>query len=55
MSELTRCNRCTLDLYERRHPGRVSTRLDAHGWIEVLVDGEPIGAHFLTLSEECVC
>lgn len=56
MSELTRCNYCTLQDVRRRNPGkRVSTRRDEHGWLRVLIDGEPAGISFLELTTRCVC
>ena len=56
MSELTRCNRCTLEAVKRRERGkRVTTKRDEHGWLRVHVDGEPIGISFLELTDHCVC
>lgn len=56
MSELTRCNYCTLQEVRRRHPDAVvTTKPDEYGWLQVWIDDKPGGQHFLALTDHCVC
>jgi hypothetical protein len=57
MSELTRCNYCTLQSIKARHgEDQVFIRYNGHGWLEVRIHGkdEPL-AWFLILTAHCVC
>jgi len=61
MSELTRCNHCTLEAIRARNPQAevvlrpVPAGEPLEGWLEVLVDGVPSGHHFMALTDRCVC
>jgi hypothetical protein len=55
MSELTRCNYCSLEDIKRRHPGaEVTTRVEER-WLRVFIDGEATERWFLELTDHCVC
>lgn len=56
MSELTKCNYCTLERLRLKYgSSRIRLRANSDGWIDVLVDGERIGYSFLEVSVDCVC
>jgi hypothetical protein len=60
MSDLTRCNYCTLEAVKRRpenkgHKVTVAQTRDSEGWLVVHVDGVPIGISFLALTAHCAC
>lgn len=61
MSEMTRCNRCSLEAIERDHPGQkvtvgkpVDPKMMA-GWVQVFIDGKPHPTWFAEVTEECCC
>lgn len=57
MSELTRCNRCTLNDIYRRHPDaqiELRRNKDEMGWWGVYVDEQRV-ASFLELTPKCAC
>ena len=60
MSELTRCNYCTLRSIKSRAASQdqsvllAQTMLDGREWITVSVDGHRV-ASFLSLTDHCVC
>jgi hypothetical protein len=64
MSDLTKCNRCTLDEMQRRAAARGAEVIvevehaaqDMAGWISARYsdDDEP-SAYFLSLPEACAC
>lgn len=56
MSELTRCNYCTLQAIKERANAKGQAVMLVHkgGWIEVEVDGKRV-ASFKELSDHCVC
>ena len=62
MSELTPCNRCTLDRITEKamlagkgvRYARIPITEEMGGWIVVEVDGEAV-AWFMELSEKCCC
>lgn len=61
MSELTRCNRCTLEAIRARYPyavvevKRIPPGEPLSGWLAVVIDGVPSGSTFMALTNECVC
>jgi hypothetical protein len=59
MSELTRCNRCSLDEMERRatkHGATVLLTLDDDGWLAARYsDQDEPSAWFRELTDGCVC
>lgn len=55
MSELTRCNFCTLTDLEREHgAANVSLKREG-GWLQVYVNGAQIGVLFLAIGDRCSC
>ena len=54
MSELTRCNRCTLNDIIRRAGKGAEIRLVSGEWTVCYVNGERV-ASFLELTEQCAC
>jgi hypothetical protein len=59
MSELTRCNYCTLNNIKARYGvSNVEIRLsqsgDLRGWTEVYVRGKRV-ASFMAVTDHCVC
>lgn len=55
MSELTPCNRCTLNTIIDRHPAAaIELRPDEHGWTACYLDGRLV-ASFAALTDDCVC
>lgn len=56
MSELTRCNYCTLQAIKARNPhAEVTLSANEYGWLDVLIDGRSGGHSFMAITEECVC
>jgi hypothetical protein len=58
MSELTKCNYCTLEAIKRSYPGREVTVIRITNGIcglQVFIDGRGIGVWFDELSDHCVC
>lgn len=57
MSELTRCNYCTLQHLKRVYGAKnliVQPSMDFPSWTEVVVKGERL-ASFMQLTEKCAC
>ena len=59
MSELTKCNYCTLQWVKKRNPGKEVKVVKAGKYkycdLQVYVDGQPLGIWFAELSDHCVC
>jgi hypothetical protein len=57
MSEMTLCNRCSL---ERARDAYYPKVVEVHpskkfpGWMAAVVDGEEV-AHYMRLTQECAC
>jgi hypothetical protein len=59
MSELTKCNRCTLDRMQRDATVRGVTVIlgtDEYGWVSARYsDQDEPSAHFMELTDRCAC
>lgn len=59
MSDLTKCNYCTLALMKQVAEARgieVIVGTDEYGWVSArFSDEDKPSAHFMTLTESCVC